>query len=299
MSKVQTVQTAGVTFAYREYGPADGVPVLLLHGFPDAPNAWDEVVDRLQPFKRKLRLLVPAQRGYGETTVRQENLLSGQEAALAHDVLVFADALNVKRFLIVGHDWGARAGFDVCVLAPERVIGHLGLSSPYVMYGGRDLPAAQVEAYWYQWFFQTAQGEKMLRGNHAKELCEHIWRVWSPGWKFSGRELERAAEYWKNPQFAAVTLSSYRHRYGNAVGRPAYQEMQDQVEARPKIEVPTLFAYGTEDHCVLPAASEDLKRYFVKWFDRVAIKGSGHFPHRENPAAVVKLFDQLWKKVKV
>lgn len=297
MAKVQTIQTAGVTYGYQEYGPADGVPVLLLHGFPDGPNAWDDVVDRLQPQRRKLRLLVPAQRGYGETVVRQENLLTGQEAALAHDVLALADVLKLKRFAIIGHDWGARAGFDVCVLAPERVIGHLGLSSPYKMYGGRDLPPEQVERYWYQWFFQTAQGERALRGS-AKELCEHIWRVWSPGWKFSKRDLEETAAFWRNPQFATVTLSSYRHRYGNMLGQPAYQTMQDQVEARPRIDVPTLFGYGTDDHCVLPAASEEDKRYFNKWYDRVAIKGSGHFPHRENPAAVVKLFDKLWSKVK-
>lgn len=296
MGTAKTVVTAGVSFSYWEYGPADGVPVLMLHGFPDAANAWDAVIARLQPEKRKLRLLVPSQRGYGETIVRQENLLAGQEAALAHDVLLLADALGLQRFVIAGHDWGSRAGFDVCVLAPERVIGLLALSSPYVMYGGRDLPPDQVERYWYQWFFQTAQGEKALR-TRAAELCEHIWRVWSPGWKFSSKEFERTAAYWKNPQFVAVTLGSYRHRYGNELGKPAYQAMQDQVEARPKIEVPTLFGYGTEDHCVLPAASEDLKGYFTGWFERVAIKGSGHFPHREDPAAVVKLFERLWKKV--
>ena len=298
MGKVKTIETAGVTYAYGEHGPADGVPVLLLHGFPDGPNAWDEVVERLQPQRRKLRLLVPAQRGYGATVVQQENLLSGQEAALAQDVIAFADALELKRFAILGHDWGARAGFDACVLTPERVIAHLALSSPYRMYGGRELPPEQVERYWYQWFFQTAQGEKALRSD-AKALCEHIWRTWSPGWKFSKREFQETAAYWQNPQFATVTLSSYRHRYGNMLGKVAYQQLQDQIEARPKIEVPTLFGYGTEDHCVLPAASEEDKRYFSKWYDRVAIKGSGHFPHRENPAAVVKLFDRLWSKAKL
>ena len=199
-------------------------------------------------------------------------------------------------FWIVGHDWGARAGFDACVLAPERVVGLLALSSPYVMFGGKDLPPEQVERYWYQWYFQTAQGEKALRSN-AKALCEHIWRVWSPGWKFGKREFEETAAYWANPQFATVTLSSYRHRYGNELGKPAYGALQDAVEARPKIAVPTLFGYGTNDHCVLPAASEGLEKYFAGWFERTAIKGSGHFPHREDPKAVVKLFERLRKKV--
>jgi pimeloyl-ACP methyl ester carboxylesterase len=297
MDEQRTLQTSGVEFSFREVGVAEGTPVFLLHGFPDAANAWDAVIDLLQPAKRRLRLIVPSQRGYGQTKVLKENLLTGQEAALAYDVLLLADALRIQRFAIVGHDWGARAGFDVSAVAPERVMGLLALSSPYVMYGGKDLPPAQVQAYWYQWFFQTAQGEKMLRTD-AKALCEHIWRVWSPGWKFRQRDFEETAKRWQNPQFAAVTLGSYRHRYGNELGRPAYAALQDEIESRPKIVVPTLFGYGTEDHCVLPAASEDLKRNFSGWFDRVGIKGAGHFPHREDPKAVVRLFERWWPKVK-
>ena len=298
MNKFKTLQTSGVSFSYREFGPVDGLPVLLLHGFPDAANAWDAVVARLGAEKRKLRLLVLSMRGYGETLVGQENLLSGQRAALAQDVLQFADGLGIRRFVLVGHDWGARAAFDVCVLAPERVMGHLGLSSPYVMYDRGDLPLSQAQSYWYQWYFQTAQGEKALRTN-ATALGEHLWRAWAPGWKFGKKELLETAAFWKNPQFATVVLDSYRHRWGNSLGKEAYAALQNQLEAepKPKISVPTLFGYGTEDHCVLPEASEGLGKYFSGWFERVPIKGSGHFPHREDPAAVVKLFERLRKKV--
>ncbi|HLI77964.1 MAG TPA: alpha/beta hydrolase [Acidobacteriaceae bacterium] len=297
MSKPKTIQTSGVLFSYWEHGPADGTPVLLLHGFPYAANTWDGVVAELQPNKRKLRLFVLSMRGYGETTVLQENLLSGQEAALAHDVLAFADALQLQRFFIVGHDWGARAGFDVSALTPERVIGHLGLSSPYVMYDGRDLPPKQVQSYWYQWYFQTAQGEKALRTD-AMALCDQIWRAWSPGWKFSRREFTETAAYWRNPQFATVVLDSYRHRWGNSLGKPAYAALQDQMDVRPKakISVPTLFGFGTDDHCVLPEASEEQKKYFSGWYERVPIKGAGHSVPQEDPGSVAKLFDRLWKR---
>ncbi|MBE7158900.1 MAG: alpha/beta hydrolase, partial [Rhodospirillales bacterium] len=119
-------------------------------------------------------------------------------------------------------------------------------------------------------------------------------------WKFSQGEFEKTAVHWKNPQFASVVLDSYRKRWGNSLGRPAYAAEQDVLDAKPKpkISVPTLFGYGTDDHCVLPEASEGQKDLFSGWFDRVPIKGSGHFPHREDPAAVVKLFDQLLKRIK-
>ena len=299
MSKDLTLQTSGITFGYREYGPKNGLPVLMLHGFPDAPDAWDDLIELLQPEKNNLRLLPVSQRGYGHTVVEKDNLLSGEEAALASDALAFASGMRLDRFVIVGHDWGARTGFNVSQLAPGKVLGLLALSSPYVMYGGRDLPPAQVQAYWYQWYFQTAQGAKALQGN-AKELCRRIWEVWSPSWKFSKSEFERTAKHWDNPQFAAVVLSSYRHRWGNALGRPAYAALQNMLDGKPKakISVPTIFGYGTDDHCVLPEASEEQKSFFTGHYERVAIKGSGHFPHRENPKAVAKLFAQLMKKVK-
>ena len=300
MSEPRILQTAGVTFSYREYGPRTGTPVLLLHGFPDAANAWDALVKLIQPERRKLRLLVPSARGYGETIVRQENLISGEEAALADDLLVFANGLGLDRFLVVGHDWGARTGFDVSVLAPERVIGHLALSSPYVMFDGRDLPPEQVHQYWYQWYFQTAQGEKGLREN-ALDLCALIWKVWSPTWKFKRSEFEATAAYWKNPQFATIILDSYRHRWGNSLGKPAYAAPMAELSAKPKakISVPTVFGYGTDDLCVLPEASEEQNGYFSGSYERLPIKGAGHFPHREDPKAVLKLFERLLKVVKL
>ena len=295
MSEQRVLQTSGVEFSYREFGPANGLPVLLLHGFPYAANAWDEVVKLLQPAKRKLRLLVPSMRGYGLTKVTQENLISGQEAALTDDVLVFANALGLERFAIIGHDWGARAGFDACVLAPEKVIAHLALSSPYTMYGGGDLPPKQAQSYWYQWYFQTAQGEKALREN-AHALCEQIWRAWSPNWRFTQRQFESTAAYW----FATIVLDSYRHRWGNSLGKPAYAIAQAQLDAKPKakIAVPTLFGYGTDDHCVLPEASEQQRSLFTGFYERTAMKGSGHFPPFEDPKAVARLFERLIKRVR-
>ena len=299
MDKPRTLQTSGVEFSYRDLGSPQGTPVLLLHGFPDAANAWDALIDRLKPSKTGLRLLVPSMRGYGATLVRKDNLLSGQRAALATDILAFADVLGLSRFIVLGHDWGARTGFDMSVLAPDRVLGHLALSSPYVMFGGKDLPPQQVQNYWYHWYFQTAQGEKALR-THAKQLCEHIWHAWSPNWRFSAREFNETAAYWQNPQFASVVLDSYRHRWGNSLGKPAYAATQAQLEAepKPKVSVPTLFGYGTDDHCVMPESSESQKEHFTGWYDRVAIKGSGHFPHREDAAAVAKLFTRLLKKLR-
>ena len=41
------VDTDTLTIAYEEHGPADGAPVILLHGFPYDPRGYDEVAPPL------------------------------------------------------------------------------------------------------------------------------------------------------------------------------------------------------------------------------------------------------------
>src|ERR1700709_953700 len=106
----RSVTTSEVEFHFREFGLPTGRPVFLLHGFPDDPSTWNEVVNRLKQDKLGVRFIAPFQRGYGPTMVRQEDLLGGEVAALAQDVLSLADALGFGKFAIIGHDWGARAG---------------------------------------------------------------------------------------------------------------------------------------------------------------------------------------------
>jgi len=297
-SKSKVLATSEIEIAYREFGLPDGLPVLMLHGFPEGAASFDGLIERLDLEGLRLRVIVPSVRGCGATMVTKEDLISGEVAAWAHDVFALADGLGLERFVIVGHDWGARGGYGACVLQPERVIGHFALASPYEMFGG-EMPPEQADAYWYQWYFQTALGKKALEEN-AEALCHHIWERWSPSWGFSRKEFAASAADWKNPQFAEIVLHAYRHRWGNALGKPAYAEAQAKLDAKPKprIGVRTMFVYGGDDHCVLPAASEGQKSLFSGEYERVAIKGVGHFPQMEDPKAVAKLFERFLKSLR-
>ena len=270
------------------FGNPAGTPVVLLHGFPDSPVAWAGVIDHLDTARH--RILVPYLRGFGATEVTSLDLVGGQEAALGHDLLAFADALSLNRFHLVGHDWGARAAYAASVLAPKRILSLATLASPYLMYGGDDLPPEQVNSYWYHWFFQLELGAKMMNEN-AVAFCHQLWRAWSPEWKFSEKDFAAAAESWQNPQFAATVLHYYRMRWGGALSLRAYADLQAKLDVKPKprISIPALYVAGDADNCVLPAASEDQRSAFSGPYERVLLKGLGHFPHRENPKAVAKL----------
>ena len=65
---MKTILTATLEIAYEEYGPADGPPVFLMHGFPDDVHAYDGVAPPLAEFG--WRVIVPYLRGYGPTQFR-------------------------------------------------------------------------------------------------------------------------------------------------------------------------------------------------------------------------------------
>ena len=176
------------------------------------------------------------------------------------------------------------------MLAPERILSLLALATPYLMYGGRRNPPEQVNAHWYQWYFQLQLAEKSLTEG-AEAFCRQLWRSWSPDWNFSKREFAQAAEAWTNPQFVRTVLHYYRTRWGGALSLRAYAEAQAKLEAKPKakIAVPTLYVQGADDACDLAPCSEDQATEFTGPYERVLLKGSGHFPHREDPRAIAKL----------
>src|SRR5687768_5029579 len=101
--------------------------MVLLHGWPDHLGTWDRVLPTLH--EAGFRTLAPNLRGFGGTTFRDPaTMRSGQLSALGQDVLDFADALGLDRFVVVGHDWGARAAYIASALAPERVSHCIAMS---------------------------------------------------------------------------------------------------------------------------------------------------------------------------
>src|SRR5262245_33462364 len=116
---ITAVRTATLEVAYEEHGPAAGVPVVLLHGFPDDPRVYDGVVAALAG--SRFRLVVPYLRGYGPTRfLDQATLRSGQQAALGKDLLDLLDGLHIPSAILGGYDWGGRAACVVAALWPER-----------------------------------------------------------------------------------------------------------------------------------------------------------------------------------
>ena len=234
--------------AYLDHGPPDGWVVVLMHGFPFDVHAYDEVWPLL--VQRGARVLVPYLRGFGPTRFLSSGTMrSGQQAALGQDTVSFLDALDVRRAILAGYDWGGVASCVASALWPERVAGLVSLAS----YDINDISAQRASvgpslehALWYQHLFQTERGRDCLQQNR-RELCRMLWRQWSPTWDFDDSTFLETAVSFDNPDFVDVVIHSYRFHFGLAQGDPKLAPLEDRLAARPKISVPAVTLDGRSD----------------------------------------------------
>ncbi len=293
---IKTVRISSLEIAYEERGPADGVPVILLHGFPDDPHAYDDAVPSLE--SQGFRVLAPWLRGYGATRfLKAATPRSGQQAALGADLLALMDALGINRAVVGGYDWGGRAACIVAALWPERVIGLVtcgGYNIQDIAASGKPGVAANEYRMWYQWYFNTDRGIEGLRQNRG-EISKLLWRLWSPNYAFDDATFERTAASFDNPDFVDVVIQSYRHRHRNAAGDPALENIERRLAAQPPITVPTINLMGSADGLGVPDGPDRHARHFTGSYERRVLPGVGHFVPREAPGEVVNAVGDLLK----
>jgi pimeloyl-ACP methyl ester carboxylesterase len=290
----QTIRTGSLEIAYEESGPADGAPVVLLHGFPDDVRTWDGVGEQLSG--SGYRTIVPYLRGYGPTRfVEAKTLRSGQQAALGRDLLGLMDGLNLESAALVGYDWGGRAACIVAALWPERarcLVSIGGYNIQNIANAGQPAPPAEEHRFWYQWYFNMERGRVGLKANR-RELCRMLWQLWSPNWRFDDATFERTAAAFDNPDFVDVVIHSYRHRYGAVPGDPELQAIEEQLAAQPRIRVPTIVLHGACDGVDPPEGSKDDAGFFSGPYDRRVVPVAGHFLPWEAPDAVAQAIREL------
>jgi len=288
MPEVLTVRTGTLEIGYETHGDAGGVPVVLLHGFPDDARAFDEVAPPLAA--AGCRVLVPYLRGYGPTRfLDPHEPRMAQQAAIGQDLLEFMDALALRPAALAGYDWGGRAACIAAILAPERVRALVTIGGYNVQNTVTPAPPAPARAersYWYQWYFNTERGQRGLELNR-RDICRLLWEEWSPTWRFDQATFDRTAPSFDNPDFVAVVIHSYRHRHRNAPGDGRLDAIEQRLAERPAITVPTVILHGGDDTVGSPRRSEAELSRFPAGTERRVVPGVGHFMPREEPQAVV------------
>lgn len=274
------VRTGLLEIAVDCWGPADGPPALLLHGFPYDPRSFDKAGALLA--LAGLRCYAPFLRGFGPTRFLSAGTMrSGQQTAIAQDALDLLDALGIERAIVAGFDWGGRAACIGAALWPERFVGLLvvggyliqDLSDPT-----RPAPAAIEHLVWHQYFLGSARGRRAL-AERPRDICLHLRRQWSPGLVDEALFTATAASF-DNPDFAEIAWHSYAHRIGAAAGDTMYAALDAALIPPPPISVPTMLLSGGE--AMLGGGPGP---NFHALLDHRIVRGAGHDPAAEQPQA--------------
>jgi len=288
LGPLRQIDAGALSIGYVDAGPSDGSPVILLHGWPYDVHSYAEVAPAL--VSRGFRVIVPYLRGFGTTRfLSTHTARNAQQAALAVDVVALMDSLRLKKALLAGFDWGARAANVVAALWPDRcsamvsVSGYL-IGSPEA--NKAPLPPKAELPWWYQFYFATERGRAGYAANR-RDFAKLIWQLGSPAWRFDDATFERSAAALDNPDHVDIVIHNYRWRLGIAPGEAKYQPLEERLAASPPISTPTITLEGDANGAPHPDSASYAKK-FTGWYEHRLIRGGiGHNLPQEAPQMFV------------
>jgi pimeloyl-ACP methyl ester carboxylesterase len=282
--RIKQIKAGVLNVGYAEAGPADGSPVILLHGWPYDIYSFADVAPLLAG--KGYRLIIPYLRGFGTTHfLSGQTFRNGQQSALALDVIALMDALKIKKAIIAGFDWGARTADVIAALWPERCKGLVSVSGYLIVNlkaNRQPLPPKAELGWWYQYYFATNRGKEGY-DKYRHDFAKLIWTIASPKWDFDDATFDRSAASLHNPDHVAIVIHNYRWRQSLVHGEPKYDQLERKLADAPIITVPAI-TIGSD----FEGAAADGKSYAAKFSGRYShwlFRGIGHNFPQEAPQA--------------
>lgn len=264
-------EVGGLRLHYAEAG--QGEPVVLLHGWPQHWYAWHRQIPRLA---RHYRVICPDLRGFGWSDAPADGY---DKETLAADVIALMDALGIRDFRLMGHDWGGWIGFLLCLKYPERIRSSLALSIPHV-FQRPDARLLDGWRFWYQHLIaMPLLGYWLVKSARIVRLVLHLGmrqRDWSAG------EIEIYAAPLRQPARAMASVRLYRtfqlrELTASVLGRYRSQRLVTR----------TVMLVGSHDF----ATSARMLAGHQPYCDDLTVElvaGGGHFLVEEQPELITR-----------
>lgn len=268
MFETMTIPLGALEFDVHVAGPADGIPIVLLHGFPETARSWSAVASGLVAAGH--RVIAPDQRGYSPGA-RPLAVADYALDALAGDVLGILDALEIESTHLVGHDWGSAVAWQVAATHPDRVRSLVAVSVPH--------PAAMA------WAIRNDREQKrksayiaLFRRPRTAERVLLAFRGTAMRMLFGGH-VEKAAvrEYLavlRQPGALTAALNWYRamtRRFGDL----------------PAVRVPTTHIWSTKDMALGEVGARRCADFVDADYRLVVVEGVSHWVPEEAPQEVI------------
>ena len=267
-------------------GPEDAPPAILLHGFPESHRTWRGLVPLLSD---ELRLIMPDQRGFGDSD-RPQEIEAYTTDALVEDVFGLAEALGADRFALVGHDWGGAISWAAAIKSDPRIARLAIINSPHPLIFQRSLieDKAQRASSQYIRAFREPDFEKFVEAIGFEAFFDKSFRNHVDPAKISPEERAIYIGQWSRPGALTAMLNWYRASQLVVPPSGITVDIPDWVlRAFPKIKVPVRVVWALEDKALLPIQLEGIGE-IGEDVDVFPLKGVGHFAPWEAPGQVAE-----------
>ena len=286
---LKQIDAGSLNIGYVEAGPADGPPVILLHGWPYDIYSFVDVAPLLTSAGH--RVIIPYLRGYGTTRfLSAETMRNGQQSVVAVDIIALMDALKIEKATIAGFDWGARTACIIAALWPERCKALVSVSGYLIgnqEAGKAPLPPKAELQWWYQFYFTTERGRAGY-DKYRRDFAKLIWQIASPKWNFDDATFDRSAAAFDNADHVAIVIHNYRWRLALADGEPKYNDLEKRLAQSPVITVPTITLEGDANGAPHPEPAAYRNKFSGEYEHRTITGGIGHNLPQEAPQAFAK-----------
>jgi pimeloyl-ACP methyl ester carboxylesterase len=268
---VKSFTREGLTFDVTDSGPTEGRLVVLLHGFPEDRQCWDQIGRSLSD--AGYRVLAPDQRGYSPGA-RPAGRRAYALPELSADILALADTAGAATFDVVGHDWGGVVAWDLAARHPDRIKTCASLSTPHPG-SVRDVvfKSTQLLHSWYMLFFQLPKVPELVTKSVGEERAARQLEK-------DGLDPDTAARYAARLADPAAIVGPFNWY------RAIPYSFRDPI---PDVAVPTLYVWSDGDRYLTRAAAEATARHVVAPYRFEILTGMSHWLPTGAPERVAPL----------
>ncbi|SDN13533.1 alpha/beta hydrolase [Kriegella aquimaris] len=275
--QIKKIKTKEFEFDCRVLGNEENELIIFLHGFPETSFMWMNLMEKLSSIG--YYCVAPDMRGYSENAC-PKGVKKYTIKKLSDDILNIVNAVNVNKFHLIAHDWGAGIGWNIVYHNPEKIISWTALSVPHSR-GFRKAVKMDNEqrkkSRYIGWFLFPIIPEIMLRKNDFEKFRK-LWKHSSP------EELNNYLTVFRRKYTLTAALNYYRANFKKGKNQPVGD-----------IVTPTLFIWGKNDLAIGKVAAENNHKYMKGDYTFLKLDG-GHWLIQSNYLEVEKaIIDHLTK----
>lgn len=284
--KRKVALATGITMNVALAGPEDGPPVILVHGFPESHRTWRGLVPLLSD---QLRLVMPDLRGFGDSD-RPQDVADYATDTLIADIFALADALEIERFALVGHDWGGAIAWAAALRGDPRITRLAIVNSPHPLIFQKSLieHEAQRAASQYMRAFRNPGMEAGIQSMGLEAFFDKSFSKHADLRLIPAEERQTYIGQWSRPGALTAMLNWYRSSQvvvpavGENAAMPAWV-----ARGVPTLRIPVRVIWGLEDKALLPIQLEGIGEVGED-VELFPLKGVGHFAPWEAPEKVAE-----------